>query len=92
MCFKVHAKEVQDALEAASAKAKARSFHEDACAIEYECEVTRSRGFYFDRMREAAEKVPVTGLLPVGRTAATLIIIDYNGTVRLCGPFIVRIA
>lgn len=68
MClFKIHAKEIQDALETASAKAKARSYEECANirSIERECEIAQTQDFYFNKMREAAEKGPVIGLLPV---------------------------
>ncbi|XP_014471742.1 PREDICTED: dynein heavy chain 12, axonemal [Dinoponera quadriceps] len=59
---KLLTKEVQDALEAASVEAKMR--HREIDIRPTECEITRSQDFYFNRMKEAAENAPITGLLP----------------------------
>lgn len=63
--FKLLVKEVQDALQAATTKAKMRQYEEFDGRLT-ECELARSQKFYFNQMRKAAEKIPVTSLLPVG--------------------------
>ncbi|XP_072757051.1 dynein axonemal heavy chain 12-like [Anoplolepis gracilipes] len=60
---KLLAMEIQDVLEAASTKAKMHHYERFDIHLT-ECELAESQNFYFNKMRNAAEKVPISGLLP----------------------------
>lgn len=64
LIFNLSTKEVQNALETISAKAKIHHYREFDIYLK-ECKLMESQNFNFNKMKETAEKVPITGLLLV---------------------------
>lgn len=56
--------EIRDALETTATKAKMCHYEKFDIHLT-ECELAGSQNFYFNKMRNAAEQMPITGLLPV---------------------------
>jgi len=62
--FNFFTKEIRNALEAASIKAKLR-YYEKFDIYSKECKLAESQSFCFNKIKEIVEKVSVTGLLLV---------------------------
>lgn len=65
LIFNLLSKEVQNALEAASAKSKMRYYENKFNIYSKEYKLAESQNFCFNKMKEAAEKISITGLLSV---------------------------
>lgn len=59
-------KEVQDTLKTISTTAKVtKMYYDDQNIYSTECDLKKSRKFYYNRMKKATEEMHITGLLLV---------------------------